>query len=485
MKIHNSIIILALVLLLFSCQKKQEIHWVYSDSLSKFKDKSLAPSLVILDQLPKGEIQYSLDTKKTLQTLEGFGACLNEMGWDVLKTLPTQMKDSIMKEFFDKEKGLRLSYIRMPIGANDYSLDWYSHNESDQDYEMINFNISRDKQYLIPYIQEAKKYNNDVKIWASPWCPPSWMKKNKHYACRKSENNDLDAKKQGAENTNQFQMDEKTLKAYSLYFEKFLKAYKQEGIDIYAVHVQNEPNSCQDFPCCVWTSAGLNEFIGKYLGPGLSQSCPNTEIWLGTIERPSFEKVDSILKDQESSKYIKGVGFQWAGKDAIPEVHKQYPNMKKMETESECGNGSNDWAAAFHTFDLINHYLSNGANVYMYWNLILDETGKSRWGWKQNSLVSVERKSGKVQFNPEFYLFKQICQFVENNAKMVEVMKSTEKDCIAFLNPNGDLVILMANKNEVPKSYNLKINNKFLSITMKPKSINTIILAKNGLDKTL
>lgn len=74
----------------------------------------------------------------------------------------------------------------MPIGANDFSLDWYSYNETDKDFEMKDFSVSHDEQTLIPFIQAVLKYNPDMKLWASPWCPPSWMKVNKHYACSAS-----------------------------------------------------------------------------------------------------------------------------------------------------------------------------------------------------------------------------------------------------------------------------------------------------------
>ena len=48
---------------------------------------------------------------------------------------------------------------------------------------------------------------------------------------------------------------------------KFINAYSDLGINIYAVHVQNEPNSCQNFPSCIWTPTSLSTFIGDYLGP--------------------------------------------------------------------------------------------------------------------------------------------------------------------------------------------------------------------------
>jgi len=47
---------------------------------------------------------------------------------------------------------------------------------------------------------------------------------------------------------------------------------------MHAVHVQNEPNSCQNFPSCIWTPEALATFIGKYLGPEFEKVGLNTEM---------------------------------------------------------------------------------------------------------------------------------------------------------------------------------------------------------------
>ena len=115
----------------------------------------------------------------------------------------------------------------MPIGANDYSVDWYSLNETKGDFEMRNFNINRDKQRLIPYIKAAQKYRPDLKVWASPWSPPSWLKVNNHYACTADARvNDLPKEGQGIEMATQFRMEPEYLKAYAIYFRKFIDSSK-------------------------------------------------------------------------------------------------------------------------------------------------------------------------------------------------------------------------------------------------------------------
>ncbi len=418
-------------------------------------------------------IKIVIDINHPLQVIDGFGGCFNEKGWDVLQKLSQKEREKVFSSLFNMENGCRFTIYRIPIGANDYAIDWYSHNETPMDFEMDNFSIERDKQRLIPYIKNAMGYNPDLKIFASPWCPPTWMKTNGHYACLSDKRvNDLPENKQGEEMVDQFIMEDQYLDAYALYFSKFISAYKSEGIPIYSVHVQNEPNSCQNFPSCVWTPSSLARFIGKHLGPKLEADHPDIELWLGTIERPQPARVDEILLVENAKKYIKGVGFQWAGKGLIEYVNKQYPTMELMQTETECGDGSNNWAALEYTFDLMKHYFANGANSYLYWNMVLDHTGSSQWGWQQNSIVTID-ENNQVVYNPEFYLMKHFSYFVEKGARY---LKSDDENTVVFLNPDNKIIIISYNSANVPVNKQFCISNKKVNICLKAKTLSTIVV---------
>lgn len=452
-------------------QKNQKVQWICSTKEAPWKIREEL-NFTAIGAEPDSVI--TLYPEKEIQTIDGFGGCFNELGWEALQIVSKKDQDAILKELFDREKGCKFNICRMPLGANDYSVDWYSYDEIPEDHTMKNFTIERDKKRLIPYIKEALKIYPRLKIWASPWCPPSWMKTNHHYACRPDKVNDLPESGTGREMQTQFRMEDAVLQAYALYFAKFIDAYKKEGIDIYAVHVQNEPNSCQNFPSCIWKPSDLATFIGGYLGPRFTGDNHETEIWLGTIERPQIERVDTILSDTKAKKYIKGVGFQWAGKEAIPLVHEKYPGLKIMQTETECGNGANDWQAAEYTFGLVKHYFTCGANAYMYWNMILDETGSSRWGWKQNSMISINRTTKTITYNPEFYLMKHLSYFIEPGAKKIGSSGSTA-DLLAFKNPDGTIVVLAANRSDSAANPWLKNANKVLKLHLPAHSFNTFI----------
>ncbi len=468
----NIIILLTGLLLtsLFSSFSEAQVKWTKSKNSEFWITSEI--KLVKAKEI-KADITIFPEEKE--QIVNGFGACFNELGWTALSVLDDARRESILKDLFDPSAGLKLNICRMPIGANDYSRDYYSLNDTQGDFEMKNFNIERDKQMLIPYIKAAMKYRPDLQVWGSPWCPPSWMKTNGHYACRPTATNGLSRDKMGRENLTQFIMEEPYLKAYALYFTKYVQAYRNEGINITGVHVQNEMNSCQNFPSCIWTANDLGLFIGKYLGPALSATVPDAEIWYGTVERPSVEKVDTILQDTVTSKYIDGISFQWAGKQAIAGVHTKYPEIKLMQSETECGNGTNDWKAAEYTFSLMKHYFENGVSVYSFWNSVLDETGKSQWGWKQNAMITVNSTSKEIVYNPEFYLLKHFSFFIKPGAYKIKT-EGNNSELLAFRNPDKSIVVIIGNSKDSKYDASVRIGNEILQASLEPHSFNTFIV---------
>ncbi|MCL5129190.1 hypothetical protein [Algibacter sp. L4_22] len=477
MKNIKALVLIALVV--FSSCKEEEkgltVAWVSSTEDTVWNTKTYNQSVEEI----ASDVVIDIDTEAQEQEITGFGGCFNELGWDALGMITPEEKQQILNDLFNQETGSKFNLCRMPIGANDYAVDWYSFNETEGDFAMENFSIDRDKKRLIPYIKEAQKINPDVAVWASPWCPPSWMKHSKHYACKANpEFNDLPLELSNTEElVSRFITEPEYFEAYALYFSKFVQAYDKEGIDISAVHVQNEYNSAQNFPSCVWDPKDLGVFIADYLGPKFKADKLDAEIWLGTVERPQIERVEDVLEYKNTKEYVTGVGFQWAGKGAIEAVHAEYPEMQLMQTETECGDGSNDWKSAEHTFDLMKHYFKNGANSYMYWNMVLDETGKSQWGWKQNSMISIDSKTKGITYNPEFYLMKHLSAFVAPGSVKLAT-KGNDDNAIVFYNKvKNEVVILAYNSAEENQEFQFNIKDKKVRTLLEAKSFNTLTVS--------
>lgn len=405
------------------------------------------------------------------QVIDGFGGCFNELGWDALSLLSEEQRDAVLNELFGPD-GARFTFCRLPVAANDYARDWYSYNETPGDFAMKDFSIERDKSGLIPYIKAALAINPDLKLWASPWSPPVWMKKTRHYATAPGDHNDFT--KENDVKGDHFIQKPEYLSAYALYLSKFIDAYRENGIDISLLYFQNEPYTKHQWPNCSWVPASMANFIGKYLGPMFSEKHPEVDLWFGTFNCNKMEDLDRVMQDADASKYIRGIGLQWEGKDIVGDIHRKYPAMKLMQTENECGGGTFDWAAAEHTYDLLNTYLNGGVNSYMYWNMVLQDDGASSWGWKQNTMIRIDSKTKEVIYTPEFYVMKHLSHFVKKGAHKLNVSKGD--NVLAFKNPDGEIVILCANKDDEERKVKIACKGSVISLKLSPKTFHTITL---------
>jgi glucosylceramidase len=397
------------------------------------------------------DVTVALDPTKTFQKMDGFGGCFNELGWAALNCLSPDARRGVLKELFDPS-GANFTFCRMPVGANDYALSWYSLDDTPGDYELQHFSIARDEVFLIPYIRAAMEFQPGLRIWGSPWSPPAWLKTS------------------GTYNGGSLKPDDQTLSTYAAYLSRYVKEYRRRGVNVVAVHVQNEPTVSSVYPSCPMDPPLLIKFIGQYLGPRFARDKPGAAIWLGTMNT-DLSFVTQILDDKTASSFIAGAGFQWHGQVAIEGVHQRYPSLPLMQTENECGNGSDNWADAAHTWGLIHHYIAHGAGSYIYWNMILDSNGSSTWDWRQNAMISISRHEQKVQYNPEFYVMKHLSAFVKHDAVMIGTNESP--DALAFRNPDGSIIVAAGNFSGGAENVHLTLNGKSYGVALPDSSVMT------------
>lgn len=461
---------LALITLaLLTATTLHAIDW-HSSTQGSLWQRVKAPKWATTAQAPVVAIE-----SRQAQVIDGLGGTFNELGWDALCHLDEQQRHEVLRQLFDPDES-NYTYCRIPIGASDFAMNYYSLNDVPGDLGMVNFSIARDRHILIRYIKEAQRFQPALKFWASPWSPPAWMKTNEHYAS--SYDNDVPSHNGMPRELEQelpctgFKMQHGYLEAYALYFSKFAQAYAREGVPISAICIQNEPCSTQKYASCTWRPEDMAYFVGNFLGPRFEQDGITTDIYFGTINRDNPAFTRTALDDPKAKKYWRGVGFQWDGKGAIPHISKEYPHLKMMHTEAECGNGSNDWAAAEHTWWQMSHYLRNGASVFTYWNMILDQTATSPWGWRQNSLITIDTEKRTVIYHPEFFLMKHLCHSVQPGAYRL-VTPTDNEQVLAFKNPDGKVVVMAVNRTDRSMPMALGYEGRFLNIELLPHSFNT------------
>lgn len=450
---------------------------------------------VKLSARPSGEIVNQLAEPIEFNR---WGTCFNERGYDALNLLPEADRAIIMEKVFSPEGELRISMGRIPMNANDYARDWYSCDEVAGDFELRYFNIDRDRETIIPFINEAKALCPSMSFWASPWSPPTWMKINADYPVRSDRTNTMDPRKDTflfagqpdlhrddykapkgifppklSEN-DYFIMEPRYLQAYADYFSRFIDAYAMENIPIGMVMFQNESWSYTPYPGCAWTPEGITLFNTRYLAPTLTKTHPGVDIYFGTINTNRFDVIDKVLADTLAQQTFKGVGFQWEGGQILPEIRAKYPGYRYVQTEGECGWGSFDWNAAEHTFERINHYLGNGAEDYTFWNFILADDGCSGWGWKQNALIRVDSASRTYTLTPEYYAVRHYANYIPAGSR-ITAWRGGNVPVLVAVRPDGKTVVAAANLTGERISLAVPVGKKFLNITMAPHSLNTYV----------
>ncbi|BCM92696.1 hypothetical protein IAD21_04578 [Abditibacteriota bacterium] len=441
------------------------LHWKSSTEQRPWTDKSDVP---VSDQMTvptSPRFVVMVDSKRREQVIDGWGGCFNERGQKAMESLSSEQRNELMHSLFDSKTGLKLNFGRTPIGASDYATTLYSLNETPGDYSMKNFSIERDKERLIPYIKAALAIRPDMKLWAVPWSPPSWMK----------DNNSLVS--------GNIKDDPKTLDALALYFARYIQAYKGQGINISMVMPQNEPNMATNYTSCLWTGEQFAKFVGYHLGPQLKKEKIKTDIFLGTFNESNRGGyaywVGPSMQDPTVRQYVSGVGCQWAADTTMAETHFLFPDVKLMQTEAECGNtNSNDWGFAEYQYGLAKKWFGAGASSNMIWNLVLDETGKSTGGWAQCSPIVVDTRTKKVIYTPYYYCYKHFSYFVQPGAHVIDT-QSVWQDRVAFVNPNGEVVVVLGNSADRDFDVALNIDGKqSATVTVPAHSFNTFTLAK-------
>jgi glucosylceramidase len=459
----------------FANPSLHDITWVATTPTKRWKRQPAIQLTQSATSMFERHIEVALDKPK--QLISGFGGAFSERGWDALSALSAKLRAEALSALFS-DRGAGFNLCRTPIAANDIARKWYSYAETPGDFELKNFSTDNDQATLIPYIKSARAIQPDLQIWASPWSPPTWMKTNGHYAMAYAWSdqppNGMTPEKLGKEGQDFFIQEDRYFDAYARYFRRYVEEYGKAGIKISMVMPQNEFNSAQPFPSCCWTPEGLARFI-PFLGREMAKT--GTDIFFGTLERPSVDMLTTVLKDPKAGPYIKGVGIQWGGKGALEDINRRHPELPIWGSEQECGRGTNDWHYTRYSWDLIKRYFNAGAGAWHYWNMAMPLNGLTGWGWPQNTLVSVDTKRGTYSLTNDYWLMKHLSAYVARGARFIPATSFLGfENQLAFRNPNGDLVIVIQNDLATAHGVGIAIGSKQITPTLPADSFNTIII---------
>jgi glucosylceramidase len=399
------------------------------------------------DVLPTIEV----DDSRTFQPIEGFGFALTGGSAYVLAGLTVTDRTALLQELFGlTEESVGLSCLRLSIGASDLGRRDFSYwNMRRGRAHLSGFNLGAGDQEVIPVLQQILAINPTVKIIASPWSAPSWMKTN------------------GSSIAGHLKPE--YYSAYAQYFLKYVEAMRGHGIHVSAVTPQNEPHNPKNEPSMVMTATEQAEFIKGYLGPELRKGAPNTEIlcWDHNCDEPEYPL--AVLADAEARAYTAGVA--WHLYNGVPEVMSkvwsQYPDKKVYFTE-QWVSARDDFMGAlrWHTKNVVIGTLRNWSRTALEWNLASDpeyalHTRRGAVGALGGVTVgtTVNRRLGgmgargvavsaTIKRNPGYYLMAHSAKFIRPGSVRVYSSEVDKLPNVACLTPDSRMVAVVTNDSD-------------------------------------
>ncbi len=413
-------------------------------------------------------IDIKIDPYEQYQSLIGFGGAFTESGAYILSQIEPKKRQEVIESYFSPHSGLNYNLCRVHMNSCDFSLGNYSCDETDGDIELHDFNINRDRQFLIPFIKDALKTAElPIHLLVSPWSPPAWMKTN------------------GAMNSGG-SLKSEYRKAWALFFAKFIQEYEKEGIPIWGVSVQNEPLAKQTWDSCLYTAEEERDFVRDFLGPRLQQdgyAAKKILIWDHNRDLV-YERAQIILSDPEAAKYVWGIGYHWYSGDQFDNVaktYRQYPNKHLIFTEGclEGGVKLGQWdRGEIYAHNIIGD-LNSGTEGWIDWNMVLGHTGgPNHAGNFCDAPVIVNPDTKLIFYQSSYYYIGHFSKFIQVGAKRIGCSQSHQNlETVAFLNPDGKIALVILNRLNQDHTLDIDCMGKHIILTSLKHSIVTLIMA--------
>ncbi|WP_438482319.1 glycoside hydrolase family 30 protein [Oleiharenicola lentus] len=406
-----------------------------------------------------------IDPSQRFQEIVGFGGALTESSAWVLAQLPKEKRAEVLRRYYDPKEGIGYTLARTHINSCDFSLSMWALAPTPGDYDLHDFTLEPMRKWVLPLIHDAiKASGNNLRLMASPWSPPAWMKTN----------NRMD---DGGSLRREY------APAWANYFVKFVQAMKaEEKISVWGLSVQNEPQAHQVWESCLYTPEQERDFVKNHLGSALTHAgLSDVKLMAHDHNRDILEKnADAVFGDAESAKYLWGAALHWYVSDdfaASSRVHEKFPDKKILFTEG-CFEGGKNLGAWEHGEGYARHMIGdmkNWVSGYIDWNIALDERGgPNHVGNFCDAPVIVDTKTKTVRYQSGFYYIGHFSKFVKPGAyRIASHGGPKELESIAFQNPDGSLVLVALNPTDAAINFTLHVGNEFLACTVPAHAIHT------------
>lgn len=404
----------------------------------------------------------TINRNQTFQSIDGFGFTLTGGSADLLNNLPQAKKTALLQELFGHNaNSIGISYLRISIAASDLNATVFSYDDlpaGETDVPLEKFNLSQDTLQLIPLLKEILRINPKIKILATPWSPPVWMKDN--------------------HNTMGGHLLPEYYDTYARYFTRYISAMKKKGITIDAITPQNEPLNDGNNPSLVMTAEEQNVFIRDHLGLAFRQAGIKTKIILydHNCDRPDYPL--TILKDSATRKFIDGSAFHLYGGDIsnITPIHDQFPDKNLYFTEQWTGaNDGFDGSFAWHIKNVVIGSMRNWCKIALEWNLANDPNFGPHTPGGCTECKGALTIGDTVTRNIAYYIIAHAAKFVPPGSIRIGSDVPNLLANVAFLTPSGKTVLLVLNEGKTTVEFNIKDKGNIVTTSLPAGAVATYI----------
>jgi len=404
-------------------------------------------------------VKITIDESTSYQTIDGFGWTMTQGSAYWLMQLPQTDRTDVLKKLFsleDNDSYAGSASMRIAIGASDLGQGVYTYRDDrNQPFSLA----GPDGDYLIPVLKEVVAINPDITIMASPWTAPPWMKTNEAYIGGR--------------------LRPDCYEDYADYFLDYFQAMADQGINIYAVTIQNEPLHDGNNPSMYMTQEEQYDFAENYLGPkmaaskfkdikiiGYDHNCNNTDYPIHVA----------------GSQYVEGSAFHLYGGtiDAMTAVYNATGKSVYFTEQWTSGNADFESDFGFHVEYVQIGSVKNYAKTAYEWNVASDQqwrphTDKGGCNLCRGALT-IDNSSLAITYHLPFYTVAQMSKVAKAGAQRIRSI-STDSDLleVAFSNPDGSTSLVVYNRRENRKSFDVVFNGKSCSYSLDGYAVTSLI----------
>ncbi|MGC8522481.1 MAG: carbohydrate-binding protein [Steroidobacteraceae bacterium] len=386
-------------------------------------------------RMPPGPRTVWIDDARRYQTVVGFGAAWTDSAAYLLNEVarPEARERALRELFTRRDGGIGLSFMRVPLGASDLARTRYSYDErppGEADPTLAHFSIAHDRRDLIPLIRAALRLNPKLRLMASPWSPPGWMKTSGSMI--------------GGSLLPQY------ARTFAAYLVKFLLAYRRAGIGVEYLTLQNEPRYLpSNYPGMRMSAREQRRLLVHDVLPALAAAHLATRVLLYDHNWDHPQYPDTVLASPVLADSPRIAGIAWHGYGGTPGVQSllaaKYPRLGQYETELSGGTWVHDQVRS--DFETIIEVLRNQGRTFVKWSLALDQhLGPHDGGCGTcTPLVTVDTRTGAVRRDVEYATLGQFSRFILPGARRVYSSDPAGIESVALINPDGTHVLVAFN----------------------------------------